>query len=255
LYVFSFNRFAWFDRIFKINITKDFDVWLKKILVLGNLIKYYDDIFLCLWNEISFAEQYTYVYDLYKDKIWFELLCDNFLTKKNISIVNRMVYERYSTYKSVLRYFVSFDIDGLMNKWKIQKKKTKIQNNEIFIINWNFEISDNILDGQQLIIFPDLWTLFNTVDESILNSKWNVFLNSNDTQNQKDKKRRMIKNWEIKNVFCTHWEMFQDRNDLKKIILIDPYKRYYENQQDPRYSVEKVVKKMWEVYLSQIEIG
>jgi hypothetical protein len=29
-------------------------------------------------------------------------------------------------------------------------------------------MSDDKIDGQQLIIFPDLWTLFNTVDEAIL---------------------------------------------------------------------------------------
>ncbi|MEI8252379.1 MAG: hypothetical protein WCG25_01180 [bacterium] len=73
-------------------------------------------------------------------------------------------------------------------------------------------------------------------------------MKSNDTQNQKDKKWWMIKNGEIKNVFCTHSEIFQDWNDLKKIILIDPYKRYYENQQDPRYSVNEVVKKMLEIH-------
>jgi hypothetical protein len=64
----------------------------------------------------------------------------------------------------------------------------------------------------------------------------------------------MIKNGEINNVFCTHSEIFQDRSNLKKIILIDPYKRYYENQQDPRYNVNDVVKKMGEIYLAKMEI-
>jgi primosomal protein N' len=165
-----------------------------------------------------------------------------------------MVYQWYSNYKSVLKYFVSFDIDGLLKRWKIERKKTRINNREVLIDNWNIYMSDDKIDGQQLIIFPDLWTLFNTVDEAILWVKWNIFLNSNDTQNQKDKKWRMIKNWEINNIFCTHSEIFQDRNNLKKIILIDPYKRYYENQQDPRYSVNDVVKTMVKIYWASLEI-
>lgn len=130
----------------------------------------------------------------------------------------------------------------------------KIKNNEIIFENWKIKISDNKIDWQQLVIFPDLWTLFNSIDENILQAKWNILLRSNDTQNQKDKKWRMIKNWDLNNIFCTHWEIFQDRNNLKKTILIDPYKRYYENQQDPRYSVNDVVKKMEEIYWTKIEI-
>lgn len=252
MYIFSYNRFSWFDRVFKLKIVGD-DIWLSKILKRWSLFSYQDDRFLCLWNEISFQEQYQYIYEI--DTAGINLICEHFLTLKTLDLVNWMVYRWYSNYKSVLKYFVSFDIDGLTNKWKIQEKKIKIKNNEILIQNGNISIAENKLDWQQLVIFPDLWTLFNTIDESVLSAKWNVFLKSNDTQNQKDKKWRMIKNWEISNVFCTHSEIFQDRNNLRRIILIDPYKRYYENQQDPRYSVVAVVKQMWEIYWANVDIG
>jgi len=250
VYIFSFNRFAWFDRVFKLKISENKE--LQKLLVRWNLVKYQDDVFLCLWDEISFQEQYQYLYEIKESDL--SLISKSFLTDETLDMVNWMVYRRYSSYKSVLKYFVSFDIEWLMSRWKLQIKKTKIKNNEIKIQSWKFEISAEKIDGQQLIIFPDLWTLFNTMDEDILSAKWNIFLKSNDTQNQKDKKWWMIKNGEIKNVFCTHSEIFQDWNDLKKIILIDPYKRYYENQQDPRYSVNEVVKKMLEIYWAKFEI-
>jgi len=250
VYIFSFNRFAWFDRVFKLKNFENKE--LQKLLVRWNLLKYQDDMFLCLWDEISFQEQYQYLYEIKESDL--SLISKSFLTDETLDMVNWMVYRRYSSYKSVLKYFVSFDIEWLMSRWKLQIKKTKIKNNEIKIQSWKFEISAEKIDGQQLIIFPDLWTLFNTMDEDILSAKWNIFLKSNDTQNQKDKKWWMIKNGEIKNVFCTHSEIFQDWNDLKKIILIDPYKRYYENQQDPRYSVNEVVKKMLEIYWAKFEI-
>lgn len=209
-------------------------------------------MFLCLWDEISFQEQYEYKYEINVSDI--SLISQSFLTDKTLDMVNRMVYRWYSNYKSVLKYFVSFDIEWIMNRWKISNKKIKIKNNEIIVKNWLIRVAENKINWQQLVIFPDLWTMFNVVDENILLAKWNMVLKSNDTQNQKDKKWWMIKNGDINNVFCTHWEIFQDRNDLKKIILIDPYKRYYENQQDPRYSVNDVVKKMEEIYWSKTEI-
>lgn len=250
MYIFSFNRFAWFDRVFKLKTLENKE--LNKLLVRWNLLKYQDDIFLCLWDEVSFKEQYEYKYEINNQDI--SLISKSFLTNETLDMVNWMVYWRYSNYKSVLKYFISFDIEWLISRWKIQdtKSKKKIINNEMLVQDWKFQISDKKIDGQQLLIFPDLWTLFNTLDESILSLKWNIFLKSNDTQNQKDKKRWMIKNWEINNVFCTHSELFQDWKSLKKIILIDPYKRYYENQQDPRYNVKTVVEKMSKIYWAEL---
>jgi primosomal protein N' len=253
VYIFSFKRFAGFDRVFKLPapISKTNNIFIK-----WNLIKYYDDIFLCLWDDVSFKEQYTqsYIGEKREENIWFELICTNFISDQTIAMIHWMVYRRYSTYKSVMRYFIPLEIDNILNTWKPKNKKTKIKNTEYYLQECKIKDSSNQIIGQQLIIFPDIRSLFNILDEKILSGKWNIILSSNDTQNQKNKKRRMIKNGEVKNVFCTHSEIFQDRNNLKKIILIDPYKRYYENQQDPRYSVPKVVKKMQEIYEATVII-
>ncbi|MEI8252378.1 MAG: hypothetical protein WCG25_01175 [bacterium] len=39
------------------------------------------------------------------------LISKSFLTDETLDMVNWMVYRRYSSYKSVLKYFVSFDIE------------------------------------------------------------------------------------------------------------------------------------------------
>jgi len=53
-------------------------------------------------------------------------------------MVDWMVYYRYSNYKSVLKYFLSFDIENLLKKSETKKKiltKKKIDNKEIIIKN------------------------------------------------------------------------------------------------------------------------
>jgi len=55
-------------------------------------------------------------------------------------------------------------------------------------------------------------------------------------------------------IICTYAEIFQDFYDLKKIIFVDPHKRYYANQQDPRYKVGEVIEEMKKIYGAEVEI-
>ncbi len=159
-----------------------------------------------------------------------------------------MVKTYYTTYKSVMRLFCTNAIEKLLER----EGKVKILKNKKFEI-WNskFEIWK---EWQTLIVFPDLWTIFNMVPAERLNDKvikpskeskwWNehiAFLSATQTEKQKD-----IHRWEIKKgmksvIICTYAEIFQDFHDLKKIIFVDPHKRYYANQQDPRYKVGDVL--------------
>jgi hypothetical protein len=54
-------------------------------------------------------------------------------------------------------------------------------------------------------------------------------------------------------IIATQSEVFQPYTNLKKILFVDSHKWYYNNQQDPRYSLSIVVKKMWEIYGAEIE--
>lgn len=80
-----------------------------------------------------------------------------------------------------------------------------------------------------------------------------VRLYSSDTDKQKD-----IHRWEIKKgiksvILCTYAELFQDFYDLKKIIFVDPHKRYYASQQDPRYKVADVLAILAQLHDAKIE--
>ena len=79
-----------------------------------------------------------------------------------------------------------------------------------------------------------------------------TFLYSLDTQNKKNTNRWKIKTGNEKLICTTSSEIFQDYENLKKIYLIEPQKRYYASQQDPRYKVDSVAKKLAELNNAEI---
>lgn len=98
------------------------------------------------------------------------------------------------------------------------------------------------------MIFPDLRTLYNTIPQTKLEEKNLTLLSSLDSPARKDSNWRQIKNGLTQTVISTHSEIFQPFTSLKKIILYDPEKWYYNSQQDPRYNTKIVVQKMAEIY-------
>lgn len=109
-------------------------------------------------------------------------------------------------------------------------------------------------EGQTLIVFPDLWTMFNSTSEQFRESDGVAFLSATHTEKQKDVHRWKIKKGMKSVILCTYAEIFQDYHDLKKIIFIDPHKRYYANQQDPRYKVGNVLEEMKKLYGAELQI-
>jgi primosomal protein N' len=73
-------------------------------------------------------------------------------------------------------------------------------------------------------------------------------LYSTDTQNRKDQHRWEIKKSKTWIIVSTQSEIFQPFNNLWTIIFVDWYKRYYHNQQDPRYDIKEVVNKLKELW-------
>ncbi|MDR0607747.1 MAG: hypothetical protein LBG52_05390 [Candidatus Peribacteria bacterium] len=202
-----------------------------------------EDIVLNLGEEISFAELYTQPY-LGTD---FQLVYPGFFDNCFLSFLHWMVYERYASYKNVIKYFVSLDIhDLLIREQKVKDKRLKIKDKK-----------------QTLIILPDNWTRANMiVGDSVFGQDSErsqhhdgevLQLFSTDTQNRKDTHRRTIKKGLASVVIATHSEVFQPFSALKKILFVDPHKRYYHNQQDPRYSLATVVQKMAEIYGAELQ--
>lgn len=185
-----------------------------------------------------------------------------FLSKQAMQLLHWMVETYYTTYKSVVKHFITDELNKLLEReskigknWgtsrNVEENKKTLEQNTL---SW-FTLAKK---WQTLVVFPDLRTMTNSSVECRVQSTelpWTVTLLASQTEKQKAEHR-----WEIKKgmksvILCTYAEIFQDFHDLQKIIRIDPHKWYYANQQDPRYKVGEVLKKMAELYWAELELA
>ena len=241
VYLYWFNKYAWVDKVWKTD-------WDFKS---GDLLQISDEFYLSLWKDTSFFEQY--VYGLKSDISKTEIAEKKLLNKQTLELMHRMVYQRYSTYKNVVKLFLPQEMQQLIDR-KTKKKSKKTNNIQIKKINILDQEPLLAEEWQTLIIFPDLRTLINFTQQSFRETLWVDTLISTNTQNQKDKSRRNIKVWNTHTILATHSEVFQNYKKLKKVIIIQPHKRYYSNQQDPRYKTSEVIQKMTEIWKCELEI-
>lgn len=228
MYLFSFKQFAWHDRVFSSNLS----IWKA-----GDLIQCWWDFLLNIWDEISFPEL---IKTQFVPASQYEVVYKNFFDDKFLSLLHRMVYQRYSTYNNVLKYFISFEIPQLLDRESKIKWYTKKLN--LDSVSISFDESK-----QNLVIIPDNRSRENQLSDFFFQDCI-THLYSTDTQNRKDQHRREIKKSKTWIIVATQSEVFQPFNNLWTITLIDWYKRYYHNQQDPRYDISEVVKKMQELW-------
>ena len=169
----------------------------------------------------------------------YEVVYPKFFDQNFLALLQWMVYQRYTTYNNVLKYFVSFEIPQLLareDKSKWQTKKLKFDNISIPFSELK----------QNLVIIPDNRSRENQLS-NFFSQDFVTHLYSTDTQNRKDNNRREIKKSKVWIIVATQSEVFQPFNNLWTITFIDWYKRYYHNQQYPRYDISQVVKKMHEL--------
>lgn len=227
MYLFSFKQFAWHDRVFSSSLP----VWKA-----GDLIQCGWDFLLNLWDEIAFPEL---IRTQFTPTLSCEVVYPRFFDEKFLALLHRMVYQRYSTYNNVLKYFVSFEIPQLLSREDKTKWKTKKLNLDKISIDFNES-------KQNLVIIPDNRSRENQLSD-FFSQDWITHLYSTYTQNRKDQNWREIKKSKTWIIVATQSEVFQPFNNLWTITFIDWYKRYYHNQQDPRYDISQVVLKMKEL--------
>ena len=225
MYLYAFSSLAWQDGVFLAQtLNPKFKPW--------DLIKNDEGYFLVLGSEISFPELYQ---NLYQDTADFILVEKSLLSNWYLEFLHRMVYQRYSSYKVVFKLFLDKDPLALLQK-KPSKVSQKKQKSEVAL--GKHQIST---DGTQiLIVAPDLRTLNN----SLLSSQNALFLTNQDSQAKKNTNRRSIKSWKSQIILTTSSEIFQDFSWLSHIYLLEPQKRYYASQQEPRYKVQSVLQKI-----------
>lgn len=237
IYLYAFNMYAWFDKVFILNKNNNnFKAWD----LIQNWEWYY---FLVLWKNISFEEVYNTVYS---SDINFTKTYSWLFSESTINLIHWMVYKRYSTYKNVIKFFLDTEIENLLTKEIKTNKKQKAYSINIWEINikWNWGY-------QTLIVFPDIRSFKNIIWNNF--NEW-IFLYSLDTQNTKNKNRWNIKTWNEALIYSTSSEIFHDYKNLKEIYFIEPQKWYYAAQQDPRYKVWTVLEKIAENNNAKITI-
>ena len=228
MYLFSFKQFAWHDRVFNTSLS----IWKP-----WDLLKCWDDYLLNLWDEITFPEL---IKTQFVPSSVCEVIYSWFFDKNFLSLLHWMVYQWYSTYNNVMKYFVSFDILQLLNREPKSKSHSKL----LDVSNLSIKLNE---DKQNLIIIPDNRSRKNQLSD-YFSQDFVLNLYSMDTQTSKDKNWRTIKKSKTWIIVATQSEIFQPFNNLWTIVFIDWYKRYYNNQQDPRYNVSEVVKKLQELW-------
>ena len=138
-----------------------------------------------------------------------------------------------------MKYFVSFEIPQLL----VREEKVKWQTKKLKLDKVSIPLDES---KQNLVIIPDNRSRENQLSD-FFSQDFVMNLYSTDTQNRKDNNRREIKKSKTWVIVATQSEVFQPFNNLWTITFVDWYKRYYHNQQDPRYDISQVVKKMQEL--------
>jgi hypothetical protein len=105
MHIFSFSKFAGPDKVFTLA-----DPGKVKA---GDFVNYGEDEFLCLGSEIAFPEMYTYAYRPTQEA---KIISKGLLSEKALKMIHWMVYTYYSTYKSVMKYFISDELEKLVDK-------------------------------------------------------------------------------------------------------------------------------------------
>ncbi len=205
-------------------------------------------MFLCLGEKLAFQELYEHASLLKCPNI--EVIYAWLLSAKGMELLHWMVEMYYTTYKSVVKLFLSDELEKLLER-EYKVISLKVQRCKGAKVSKDWGKSRKIEEtGQTLIVFPDLWTMHNS---EMIEGEWVVMLTAMQSDNQKDIRRWEVKKWVKSVIICTYAAMFQDFDELKKIIFVDPHKWYYASQQDPRYKVGEVLKKMAEIYGAELE--
>jgi len=175
---------------------------------------------------------------------------DLLLSSPTIQLIHHLTHEYYTTYVNIIKLFLPSDIEKLIKKSLPASSLTKGERPEGSTLG-----VDPKGGGfkQNLIIMPDRRTIINKQSE--YNYTIDQAFGSQHTSLQDIKLFWNIKAWLTSQLVCTPGECFRDYRDLAQITLIDPHKRYYKSQQEPRYDIMRVCELMAHYYWATLTIN
>ncbi len=229
MYIFTFSRYYWFDKIVYLNNWKNISA--------GDLIEFWWEYALVLWKDIPFKE----IYNKYLVNLDYKIYKKKFLTKNSICLINYIVQKYFSSFKRVVPLYIpNMDIEKLFS---YRKKVKKTVSYKFYSENWCLYSDKENIDYQQLIVFPDIWSVYNSfLDFTFLED--NKVYNSSSTIAAKSKLFWWISDLNYKNLVCTQSQIFKNWKKLKEIIVFSPHTWYYKNHQEPRYNAIDILEKM-----------
>lgn len=238
MFVYSFFKYAGSDRVFLLDGGHNVQQ--------GDLVRTHDDVFLVLGEESSFAEQYTTVY---RHFVIVDVI-SSFFSASTIFLIHQLVATYYSTYKNVIDLFVP-DIDVCLRLYNPHKEEASYVPVRFDQETQQFSAGQSSLPGQQLIVFPDLRSMYQALGNTHRGN--NVLRHSGMTTLQKARIAQSVRQGTLSTLYTTHAGIFQAWYDLRHIVVFEPYKRYYASHQDPRYKTQDVIAMLVDLYGSTVD--
>ena len=231
MYLYAFDEYVGIDRIFSAP-----DI----VLPLGSLLVSQGKKYMVLGESVAFMETYKHIFRGKADEV-----LGLILSNKEIELIHYMASTYFALYKNIVSLFVDDPLAVFVGS-----KTKKIATSTHFIVDGH-NLSTCVASGQQLVVFPDLWTLNSTLSEfgDMDCSTWHHGL----TTKQQTRLFDAIAQGSSTVLCCTHGGIFRRWADLRSIILIEPNAWYYHNYQEPRYSVPDLLATMAEIYGAKID--
>ena len=247
MFLYHFEQYAGTDKVFDCDTDG---------LSVGDLIQPgWGGYGLVLWENVAWKEQYKKQWQI----SWAVCLDEQvvvswLLSEQSVSILHWFVNEWYTTYKNSFWLWLH-DIDDIVKRCPAirAKKKKKIEHPLLTFSSQSSSLQElawgnEVVHWQQLIVFPDVWSLTQSVSDQLQERNNVCVLHGKSTKKQKTQAFWWIKTWKITLLLCTYSQIFQDRHDLKHITLVDAHLWYYKHYQDPRYAVASVLERMAQEY-------
>lgn len=189
----------------------------------GDLLYFENKYYLDLGNEIARAEQWAMNIHFHNHTTT-KWICN----EKTLQLLHWMTNERFSSYNKCIPLFFGNDISVFIkHKKQIQKWKKSS--------SW-----------QHLIVFPSVFSLSQYHSNHIQDNP--LILTGQSTIVQRTKAYWSIHNNESSIIYTTQSQIFQDRQNLNSISIIDELSPLYQIYQEPRYNIWIVLQKLKEIY-------
>ncbi len=179
----------------------------------------------------------------------YEVVHKELFSLATLRLLHSFVGMRYTSYTNSVPLRIWSDIPALLKRrWKPWKRIERSWTIDISAGAFVFSACEKPVSTQQLIVFPDIWTMHQQLPARLFDQPWVVRWHSWLSVLQKAAIYRWCKQGSIHTLLTTPAGIFQDRVALQSILLVDAHKRWYKSVQDPRYRTPTVVKDMQEVF-------